>query len=65
MKQLNIFGEIEILNDDGSVRRCEYCRQPNLRESGFCSDECVEKSLDEVLGVSERELKQKTDEKKD
>ena len=52
MKQYNIFGEIEYVDDDGNVRRCEHCGKINPREqSSFCSDECIKESLDNVFGT--------------
>lgn len=59
--QINIFGEVEILQEDGTVRRCQHCKKVNNREqTDFCSDKCIQESLDEVFGTLE---KQKTDEK--
>jgi recombinational DNA repair protein RecR len=50
LKQYNIFGEVEHIDEDGNVRRCQYCNKINNREGlMFCSDKCGEKSIKEVF----------------
>lgn len=38
MKQYNIFGEIDHIDNEGNMIRCEICSQPS--EADCCSEEC-------------------------
>lgn len=40
MNQLNIFGEIDYIDDDGNVQRCEICGK-SIKVGDVCSDECA------------------------
>ena len=39
MKQLNIFGELDFINEEGEVKRCEICRR-SIEVGDICSNEC-------------------------
>ena len=39
MKQINIFDEIDYINDDGEINRCEICGR-SIENGDICSLEC-------------------------
>lgn len=42
MKQINIFDEIDYINEDGSINRCEMCGCSMEKQADVCSKECAE-----------------------
>lgn len=52
MKQLNIFGAIDHLNEDGEIKRCEVCKK-SIEKGQICSKECgeiwIKKHIDEGI----------------
>ena len=51
MKQYNIFGELEEIDDEGNVIRnyCEWCNKPMTEEKDCCSLECAEKVIQKIF----------------
>ena len=45
VKQLNIFGEIDNINENGEVMRCEICNK-GISKGTVCSDECAKEWID-------------------
>ncbi len=52
MRQINIFEEIDYIDENGNIKRCEIC-QKGIDEGDICSDECakiwIKKYIDEGL----------------
>ena len=41
MKQINIFGEIDYIDENCEIKRCEICKKPN-EKCDVCCTECAE-----------------------
>lgn len=50
VKQLNIFNEVDLVNPEGKIIRCEVCGVSMDSERDCCSLECAEKSIEMVFG---------------
>lgn len=40
IKQINIFGEIDYINEDGSKNECEICKKSMKKKANVCSTKC-------------------------
>jgi hypothetical protein len=47
-KQLNIFDQIDYVDQDGNIQRCEICGI-SIEKGEICSDECGKKWLELVF----------------
>jgi hypothetical protein len=57
VKQLNIFGAIDHLNEDGEIKRCEVCKN-SIEKGQICSKECgeiwIKENIDNGLKCTKR-----------
>ena len=53
IKQLNIYGEVEYLNKDGTKNNCLMCSKNMTVKADFCSVKCSLKWLDKNYTIEE------------
>ncbi len=49
IKQINIFGDIDLIAANGSVIRCEICGESMKIEADCCGDECAEAAVEQIF----------------
>lgn len=54
IKQINIFGEIDYFNEDGTKNECEICKKPMKKKADVCSTKCAEIWVDKYLTIEEK-----------
>jgi len=54
MKQLNIFGGIDYLDDDGNIKRCDIC-QSTVNQGDVCSEKCAEEWVNKFISIDNLE----------
>lgn len=50
MNQLNIFGEIDYIDENGNIQRCEICDK-SIEVGDVCSDECAKEWIEKYLEI--------------
>jgi hypothetical protein len=51
IKQINIFGEIDYINEDGSKNDCEICKKSMKKKANVCSTKCAKIWVDKYLKI--------------
>jgi len=54
IKQVNIFGEIDHFNEDGTKNTCEMCGKSMEIKADVCSTKCAEKWVEKYLIIEEK-----------
>jgi len=44
MKQINIFNEIDHIDNEGNIKRCKVCKK-SIEKGNLCSCKCVKKLI--------------------
>lgn len=58
IKQFNIFGDIDMIDPEGNINRCEVCGRSMSNVADCCSEECAKKSIENIFGNYEQNTKQ-------
>ena len=49
IKQTNIFGSVDHINEDGDILRCEMCKKPLDTKVDVCSDDCAKSWVEKFI----------------